>query len=139
MNEKLREIADQINYLSVKTDSVLNATVSDDGSNVKIENNNNPDVEIVLIATENQLLSITPLFSVASVTPSRVAELDRALLAISLPMVLSSVSIQNDDRYVLFGSMAINTTIENLVYELEVQASNYDELMAALAEFIVEA
>ncbi|MFQ3243917.1 MAG: hypothetical protein ACI9WC_003043 [Arenicella sp.] len=139
MNEKLREIADQINYLSVKTDSVLNATVSDDGSNVKIENNNNPDVEIVLIATENQLLSITPLFSVASVTPSRVAELDRALLAISLPMVLSSVSIQNDDRYVLFGSMAINTTIENLMYELEVQASNYDELMAALAEFIVEA
>jgi uncharacterized protein YjfI (DUF2170 family) len=139
MNQKLQDISEQINSLNAKTDSVLTATVSDDGASVAIENHDNPDVEIVLIATENQILSITPLFSVSSVDPSRIGELDRALLAISLPMVLSSVSIQNDDQYVLFGSMAINTTIENLMYELVVQASNYDELMAALAEFIVEA
>lgn len=139
MNEKLHTIAEQINNLNITTNSVLSATISDDGSNVQIENHNNPDVEIILIATEHQILSITPLFSVSSVDPTRVAELDRALLAISLPMVLSSVSIQNNERYVLFGSMAINTTIENLMYELEVQASNYDELMVALAEFIVDA
>lgn len=139
MNDKLRQISEQINSLNATTDSVLTASISDDGESVDVVNQNNPDVDIVLIATENQIISITPLFSEASVDPDRVAELDRSMLKLSLPLVLSSISIQSDGRYVLFGSMAVDTTIENLMLELEMQASNYDQVMAAFAEFIIEA
>lgn len=136
MNDKLREIANQINLKNTEADAVFTATIKEGGSTVLIENADNPEAIIIIVATDSQILSITPLFSVSSVIPERVAELNKALLTISLPLALSSVGIQ-DDRYVLFGSMAINTTIENLLHEIEVQASNYDDVMDAVDEYIV--
>lgn len=134
MNEKLREIANQIN---LQNTNAYTATIKEDGSTVLIENGDTPEALIVIVATESQILSITPLFSISSVIPEQVAELNKVLLAISLPLALSSIGIQ-DDRYVLFGSMAINTTIENMLHELEVQASNYDDVMDAVDEYIIQ-
>lgn len=136
MNDKLREIANQINLKNTEADAVFTATIKEGGSTVLIENADNPEAIIIIVATDSQILSITPLFSISSVIAERVAELNKALLTISLPLALSSVGIQ-DDRYVLFGSMAINTSIENLLHEIEVQASNYDDVMDAVDEYIV--
>lgn len=135
MNDKMREIAKQINLKANAEGSAYTAILQEGDGTVVVNDSANPEALIVIVATENQILAITPLFSTSSVKPDRVAELNTVLLTISLPMVLSSVGIQ-EDRYVLFGSMAINTTIENLLHELEVQASNYDDVMDAVDEFI---
>ncbi|MFT5611930.1 MAG: hypothetical protein ACI9WC_000957 [Arenicella sp.] len=134
MNDKLREIVNQINLAS--TDGVLTATIQEDGNTALIVNTEAPESVIIIVATDNQLLSITPLIAVSSVDPERVDELNKTLLTLSLPLALSSIGIQ-DERYVLFGSMAINTTIENVIHEIEVQTSNYDDVMEAFDEFIL--
>ena len=137
MNNKLQEIANAINMQSINSNSSYTATIREDGGTLLIENINSPEAIIVIVITGNQILSITPLFLISSVIPERVAELNKVLLTISLPLSLSSLGIQ-DDRYILFGSMAINTTIENLVHEIEVQAANYDDVMDSLDEFIID-
>lgn len=137
MNNKLQEIANAINMQGINSNSSYTATIREDGDTLLIENISNPGVIIVIVMTGDQILSITPLFSVSSVIPELVAELNKVLLTISLPLSLSSLGIQ-DDIYVLFGSMAINTTIENLVHEIEVQATNYDDVMDSVDEFIVD-
>ncbi|NQY51877.1 MAG: DUF2170 family protein [Piscirickettsiaceae bacterium] len=137
MNDKLQEIANAINMQSINSSSSYTATIREDGGTLLIKDINSPEAIIVIVITGNQILSITPLFSISSVIPERVAELNKVLLTISLPLSLSSLGIQ-DDRYILFGSMAINTTIENLVHEIEVQAANYDDVMDSVDEFIID-
>ena len=134
MNDKLREIVNQIKLAS--TDGVLTATIQEDGDTALIVNAEAPESVIIIVATDNQLLTITPLIAVSSVDPERVDELNKTLLRLSLPLALSSIGIQ-EGRYVLFGSMAINTTIENVIHEIEVQTSNYDDVMEAFDEFIL--
>ena len=135
MNEKLQEVAYQINRGNVPGGNTFSAEFNSETGTVTIENSDLPDAVVILVATDSQLLAITPLFEENSVREDLRPELNRGLLTISLPMALSSVGIQ-DNRYVLFGSMAIETTMNNLLHEIEVQIDNYNDVLEAVADYI---
>lgn len=136
MNEKLQEIAYQINTSNATGSNVFSAVYDENDGTVKIENSNTPDAVVIVVATDTQILTITPLFDEQSVNEETRAELNRGLLTISLPMALSSVGIQ-DGRYVLFGAMAIETSMTNLLHEIDVQIDNYDDVLDAVAGYIL--
>jgi len=46
---------------------------------------------------------------------------------------LSSLGLQGD-MYILFGAMALSTSVENIVHELEVQAENTIEVLEEIQE-----
>jgi len=104
MNEKLQEIAYQINRGNVPGGNAFTADFNEKSETVTIENSESPDAVVIVVATDTQILTITPLFEEASVREDLRPELNRGLLTISLPMSLSSIGIQ-DTRYVLFGAM----------------------------------
>ena len=135
MNEKLQEIAYQINRGNVSGENTFSAEFNEDTGTITIENSDTPDAVVIIVATDNQILAITPLFDEESVREDLRPELNRGLLTISLPMALSSVGIQ-DNRYVLFGAMAIETTMANLLHEIEVQIDNYNDVLEAVADYI---
>lgn len=135
MNEKLQEIAHQINTGNVPRRNVFSAQFNEDSGTVTVENTESPDAIVIVVATDTQILTITPLFEENSVLEDQRAELNRGLLTISLPMALSSVAIQ-DNRYVLFGAMAIETSMANLLHEIDVQIDNYNDVLEAVADYI---
>lgn len=135
MNEKLQEIAYQINTGNVAGGNVLSAQVNEAEGTVTVENSSTPDAAVIVVATDTQILTITPLFEEDSVKEELRAELNRGMLTISLPMALSSVGLQ-DGRYVLFGAMAIETTMANLLHEIDVQIDNYNDVLEAVADYI---
>lgn len=135
MNEKIQEIAYQINTGNVAGGNVFSAAYNDSDGTVVVENSDNPDAIVIVVATDTQILTITPLFDESSVKEETRAELNRGMLTISLPMALSSVGIQ-DNRYVLFGAMAIETTMANLLHEIHVQIDNYNDVLEAVADYI---
>lgn len=135
MNEKLQEIAYQINLGNAPDGNTFAAEYNENTDTVTIENSDSPDAVVIVVATDTQILTITPLFEEASVSEELRPELNRGLLTISLPMALSSVGIQ-DNRYVLFGAMAIETTMTNLLHEIEVQIDNYNDVLEAVADYI---
>jgi len=135
MNEKLQEIAYQINTSNNASGTVFSAVLDEAAGTVTVENTTTPDAAVIVVATDTQILTITPLFEEDSVKEESRAELNRGMLTISLPMALSSVGLQ-DGRYVLFGAMAIETTMTNLLHEIEVQIDNYNDVLEAVAEYI---
>jgi uncharacterized protein YjfI (DUF2170 family) len=93
-----------------------------------------PDAVVFLVATEEQLLTITPLFKLGDVDESLRAAFYEDLLRVSPVIPLSSVGLQGDD-VILFGSMSVNTVFDNIAHEIECQADNYSEVLAALSEY----
>ncbi len=135
MNEKLQEIAYQINTGNVAGGNVFSAVFNEAEGTATVENSTTPDATVIVVATDTQILTITPLFEEDSVREELRAELNRGMLTISLPMALSSVGLQ-DNRYVLFGAMTIETTMANLIHEIEVQIDNYNDVLEAVADYI---
>jgi len=135
MSEKLQEIAYQINTNNTVGSNVFSAVFNEDEGTLTVENSEVPDAIVVVVATDTQILTITPLFDEDNVREELRAELNRGMLTISLPMALSSVGLQ-DNRYVLFGAMAIETTMANLLHEIEVQIDNYTDVLEAVVDYI---
>jgi len=135
MNEKLQELAYEINRGNVPGGNTFSAKFNAENDTVTVENSTSPDAVVIIVTTDTQILTITPLFDEDSVNESLRPELNRGLLTISLPMALSSVGLQ-DKRYVLFGAMAIETPMHNLLHEIEVQINNFDDVLEAVADYI---
>ena len=96
---------------------------------------NNDEFPIHITTTETQLLSVTPLFTIAEVQPDKIDELNRTLLQLSPAVPLSSLGLQGD-TYILFGAMALSTRFEVVAHELEVQAENTIDVLEAIEHLL---
>lgn len=105
------------------------------GETLKVTCSNNPDAVIFVAASDEQILTVTPLFAQADIQEEKRSDFNEVLLRLSPVLPLSSVGLQ-DDQYILFGAMAVGTLLDNIAYELECQVSNYDDVMVALSEYL---
>ena len=96
---------------------------------------NNDEFPIHVTMTETQILSVTPLFSVAEVQMDKHDELNETFLRLSPAVPLSSIGLQGD-TYILFGAMALDTRFEVIAYELEVQAENTIDVLEAVEHLL---
>ena len=96
---------------------------------------NNDEFPIHVTMTETQILSVTPLFSVAEVQADKHDELNETFLRLSPAVPLSSIGLQGD-TYILFGAMALDTRFEVIAYELEVQAENTIDVLEAVEHLL---
>ncbi len=123
----------------------LNTYESDAGANFAAEYNEatetlkvtcdlDPEAVIFVVGSEEQILSVTPLFQLSDVAPELHGELYQTLLQISPVIPLSSVGIQND-ACILFGAMPVSTSFKDIAHELECQADNYNDVLDALSDF----
>ena len=96
---------------------------------------NNDEFPIHVTMTETQILSVTPLFSVAEVQSGKHDELNETFLRLSPAVPLSSIGLQGD-AYILFGAMALDTRFEVIAHELEVQAENTIDVLEAVEHLL---
>lgn len=92
---------------------------------------NNDEFPIHLAVTETQLLAVTPLFRLDEVVPNEVDNLNKMLLQLAPAVPLSAFGLQGD-TYILFGAIALGTSFEIIVHELEVQAENTIDVLEAI-------
>ena len=85
--------------------------------------------------TDTQILCITYLFTESEIKPERKAELLEEMLELNIPIPLSAFA-KIGDRYVIFGAMAINSSIEEICHELVTLSENAVEAITALEEFL---
>ncbi|MEJ2415505.1 MAG: DUF2170 family protein [Exilibacterium sp.] len=135
MSEKLEEISFRLNDYHTAGGVTFDAVLSEQGDTLEVTCSENPDFPIVVTATDTQIISVTPLFALSDVVDDKRDELNKILLALSPVVPLSAIGLQ-EDMYILFGSMAVNTVFENLAHELEVQADNTLEVLDALKDFL---
>ncbi len=96
---------------------------------------NNDEFPIHVTMTDTQILSVTPLFSIAEVQPEKRDELNEVFLRLSPAVPLSSIGLQGD-TYILFGAMALDTRFQVVAHELEVQAENTIDVLEAVEHLL---
>jgi len=131
----LNDLAFKLNAHVTDEGTRFDAVLSDDGV-LEVFCSNNDEFPINIVKTDTQLLAITPLFSVAEVQAEKLNELNEELLFISPAIPLSSVGRQGE-TYILFGAMALNTTFDNIIHELEVQAENTLDVLEVVEPLLV--
>lgn len=85
--------------------------------------------------TDEQLLCITYLFTEEEVKPEKRAEMLEEMLELNIPIPLSAFA-KIGDRYVIFGAMAVNSSLEEISHELVTLSENAVEAITALEEFL---
>ena len=67
--------------------------------------------------------------------PDQLGELNLAFLRLSPAVPLSSLGLQ-EDTYILFGAMGLETRFEVIAHELEVQAENTIDVLEAVEHLL---
>lgn len=135
MDTTLEDLALGLNTTVTQEGTSFDAVVSDNDV-MEVICSNNDEFPIHIAITDTQILSVTPLFHVKEVQQDKLPELDKLLLRLSPAIPLSSIGLQ-EANYILFGSMALNTSFENIVHELEVQAENTVDVLEAVEDLLI--
>jgi len=123
----------------------LNTHVSDEGTKfdavldtdqiLVVICSSNDEFPIHMTMTDTQLLAVTPLFNRHEVKDDALEELHEIFLRLSPAVPLSSIGLQGD-TYILFGAMALSTSLEVVAHELGVQAENTIDVLEVVEHLL---
>ena len=85
--------------------------------------------------TDTQVLCITWLFTEDEVKPETRADMMEEMLELNIPIPLSAFA-KIGDRYVIFGALSIDSSIEDICHELITLSENAVEAISVLEEFL---
>jgi uncharacterized protein YjfI (DUF2170 family) len=131
----IAELASKLNGVETKTGDMLQASVFEDNDGIKVTSALDPNAAVSIIATDEQFITITPLFKLSDVRDEMQLELSQYLLKLSLILPLSALALQ-DNQVVLFGKFSVNTVFDNIVEEIDTQLDSYSDVLASLSDFI---
>ena len=86
--------------------------------------------------TDSQILCITNLFLESEVNPEARTLMLEEMLELNIPMPLSSFA-KLDDRFVIFGSMSVDSSIENICHEIITLTENAVEAIETLQDYLL--
>ncbi len=110
----IAELASKLNGVETKTGDMLQASVFEDNDGIKVTSALDPNAAVSIIATDEQFITITPLFKLSDVKDDMQLELSQYLLKLSLILPLSALALQ-DNQVVLFGKFSVNTVFDHIV------------------------
>jgi len=88
-----------------------------------------------LSVTDSQIICMTHLFNDNEVITAKRAMMLEEMLELNIPMPLSAFS-KIGNRYVVFGSLSVNSSIEDICHELITLTENAAEALTVLEEYI---
>ncbi len=93
------------------------------------------ELPIFLSASSDQILCIAYLFRQEEVNENEVSEMNRAMLTANISVPLSAFGIL-DDHYVIYGALATQSSLQEIVHELEVLSSNALDAIEAMSDYL---
>jgi len=69
------------------------------------------------------------------VKPEAINDMHHEMLSMNVAMPLSSYAVL-DDQYVLFGALSLHSSIDDVVYEIEMLSANTLEALEGLAHYL---
>ncbi|WAJ70336.1 YjfI family protein [Catenovulum adriaticum] len=94
------------------------------------------ELPIFVSVTDDQILCITYLWDETEVVSEKRAEMMEAMLEMNMPMPLSSFA-KIDDKYAVFGALAISSSLAEIEHELAVLSDNAIDVIDDFSEFLI--
>jgi len=137
-NSKLNHLIQQLSLGKLSNSEQLNIdTFEDDGSVACITVPDREEFPIYLTVDEGQILVITYLFSDDQVSEGQKANLTEAMLILNVSIPLSAFS-KISNQYIMFGALSPQSSIDDLIREIETLSDNVLEAIDAVSEYLTK-
>lgn len=93
---------------------------------------------IYMTVDEGQILCISYLFGENQVEPAKRADMTEAMLMMNVSIPLSAFS-KIGSQYIMFGALSPNSSIDDLLHEIELLSDNVLEAIDAISDYLTEA
>ena len=102
---------------------------------VRVTITDKEELPIFVTATDTQLLCICYLWGEDEINTEQRQRLFEAMLEANIPMPLSSFA-KIDDKYAVFGALALTSSAEDLALELSTLSDNAIDAIEAMSDFL---
>jgi uncharacterized protein YjfI (DUF2170 family) len=93
------------------------------------------ELPIFVSTSEEQILCIAYLFKEAEVKGDLINQLNEAMLLSNTSIPLSSFAKIND-QYVIYGAISVNSTIDDVSYEIETLSNNTIDAIETMSSYL---
>ena len=93
------------------------------------------EIPVFVSVTDNQVLCISYLWGEDEVNQERRAEMFETMLELNIPMPLSSFA-KFDDKYVVYGALSVQSSMQEIEQELSVLSDNCLEVIDELVDYL---
>ncbi len=138
-NDKLQQFMNDLDGKLLSDELKLNTEMFDDENSViciKVEDRE--EFPIYMTVDEGQILCTVHLFGEDQVDQGKRAEMIEDMLMLNISIPLSSFS-KVGNQYVMFGALSPNSSIEDLLHEIEILSDNVLEAIDAVSDYLKEA
>ncbi|MCK5296439.1 MAG: DUF2170 family protein [Alphaproteobacteria bacterium] len=101
---------------------------------LKVTVEDREELPVFLSIADTQILCISYLFKKDEIISSETASMNEAMLSMNVQMPLSSFAMI-DEQYVVFGALSVNSTIDDIVHEIEMLSDNTLEALEAMKAY----
>ncbi|VAW51859.1 hypothetical protein MNBD_GAMMA06-2064 [hydrothermal vent metagenome] len=139
MNNTLPQFIKNLDGKQLSDETVISAQMFDDENSVIcITVEDREEFPIYMTVDEGQILCTVHLFGEDQVNPSKRAAMIEDMLMLNISIPLSAFS-KVGNQYVMFGALSPNSSIEDLLHEIELLSDNVLEAIDAISDYLKEA
>ena len=102
---------------------------------VEVSITDREELPIFLTFADDQILCICYLWSEAEVRPETRTEMMEIMLDMNVPMPLSSFA-KIENKYVVFGAMSLNSSIEDVALEIATLSENAIDAISTMNDYL---
>ena len=138
-NNNIARLLKELTVAQLSDESSLSVELFD-GENavICIKVQDRDEFPIYMTVDDSQILCISYLFADDEVEASKRAEMNEAMLMMNVSIPLSSFS-KIANQYIMFGALSPNSSIEEIVTEIEILSDNVLAAIEAVSEYLKEA
>lgn len=138
-NKNIARLLKELTDAQLSDESRLDVELFD-GENavISVKVQDRDEFPIYLTVDESQILCICYLFGEDEVDTTKRAEMNETMLMLNVSIPLSSFS-KIANQYILFGALSPNSSVEEIINEIEILSDNVLEAIDAIAEYLKEA
>lgn len=93
------------------------------------------ELPIFISASEEQILCIAYLFKTGEVQSDKLNEMNRTMLQANISIPLSAFALV-EDQYVIYGALAVSSSLQEILHEIEVLSSNAIDAIEAMRDYL---
>jgi uncharacterized protein YjfI (DUF2170 family) len=134
----ISKIATHLNQLADNTETGYNfdcTPISGEIDVLQVEVVGREEIPVFISISDNQILCIAYLWDESEVKEGLKSNMMEAMLEINIPMPLSAFA-KLEDKYVVFGALSINSTLEDIEFEVVTLSDNSLEVIDEMSSYL---
>lgn len=134
----IHKIAAHLNQLDDNTETGFNfdcTPINGEIDVLQVEIVGREEIPIFISISDNQILCIAYLWGEDEIKAELKANMMEAMLEMNIPMPLSSFA-KVEDKYVVFGALSVNSSLEDIELEIATLSDNSLEVIAEMDSYL---